>query len=1291
MHLILRAHHVEGPARWMWSLRTADEEAIAEKRVVLDAATVEFEGFQDFPRYLRQRTLPGARIVGEARLVRAFGGWLAENVFGDAICAALARSSPGTVEVRVPRDAFFLLDRPFELTSIGGRSLLDLGLQLVYALDDSSPAERSALVRDALRILAVFSLPPRTTVLALRRERKQLLDLARTLILQHNRAIDIKIIQYGATREQLADAVRDGWDILHVSGHGRRGELILETADGQPDPLSTGELVDILELTSSRLKLVVLNACHSGASTAAEAMSLLDLLDQAEAYDHLAAAEPDGGPVATGLARGLLESLNVAVLAMRYKVTDDFAAALTIELYSVLLRDRRPLDVAVGAAIVAAAGPTPTLSRPVVCRSTVALFGSAARGLTLGPPSGGDARAVDDQRMRWFPREPDRFVGRADTLIAANTALSHGGGHGGVIFVGMVGAGKTACALEASYHHAGRFAALAWWRAPEVDSDAATVFAGLAHAWLVQLGPDYAPPFSGVDAASEVFKHYLERLRWLLDTTAILVVLDNVETMLDEEGAWSDPRIGAIVQVFAFSTGRSRVVLTSRIMPRDLPASLLRCDIGTLTLAESVMLAQELPHLAGLLHFDTPASETSPKIREDRDLVRDVLHVVQGHPKLLELADAAGDEMPLAAFLSNGIGVLDDSHLLRLLLEWATRSLRNIPDASRVLICLLTAAEETDRHTGIIESAWALMPDQVRAGRQWPSLGEALAPLANANLIAIRPIREDADYTAVTLHGSDPMAEVDIFEVHPGIAQAVRQLADRPSDWDIQGHLADVCMTFAALAQRAQGSGAPNVAHLLSHYAMAAVPYLLRTHRWAEVGAYLHEVRKLDESPDTARRALAYLSRLETEDPDQMRQLGWAQMRASWMELFDPVAAADLQRAALAKARGQGLADTAITAASDLVNHLLAGGDLSAAERAIDELDRLLEETDADEWLRLSARTQRLQFLERRGDNLRALAEADTLLRELDRLTASTAKAITPWQLREIILSSAFAAAVYEGQWNRALAFNTTLRRVMRERGATRLEIASHAISAAAPLMALSRLEEAEAVLQASMTAFEAADASEQLDTAMANMAELEARRGEFGRATDWATGSLRYLYAASAPLQTLARAHNMLAACLRERDGDTPTMMHSMAAALLQGAAGQEMEYLGVLLPDARQIGRNLDLEFILNDLIEHTVERVDGVRFLETLRRHVPDPTDRANLVARMMAPGMPDLIVFQLRHRALHEKLAGVREWAPLVPSIRRLLSGASLQSVVKDLDPICTQIMKRVFEVVHPTGA
>src|ERR1017187_9848903 len=180
------------------------------------------------------------------------------------------------------------------------------------------------------RVLGLFSLPEGRRSLNLRRERHSLVGLIRG-IAAAGKAADVRVLQYGVTRERLRDVLEEaeGWDVIHVSGHGTPGELLLETSAGNPDRVSAADLADLLDPARERVKLVTVAACWSAAVTAVEQRCLLGLPvpdqrskdDDPERSRHPA----DGGSASGAVATELASRLGCAVLAMRYPVGDEFA------------------------------------------------------------------------------------------------------------------------------------------------------------------------------------------------------------------------------------------------------------------------------------------------------------------------------------------------------------------------------------------------------------------------------------------------------------------------------------------------------------------------------------------------------------------------------------------------------------------------------------------------------------------------------------------------------------------------------------------------------------------------------------------------------------------------------------------------------------------------------------------------------------------------------------------------------------------------------------------------------
>ena len=197
----------------------------------------------------------------------------------------------------------------------------------------------------------------------------------------------------------------------------------------------------------------------------------------------------------------------------------------------------------------------------------------------------------------------------------------------------------------------------------------------------------------------------------------MLIVLDNIESLLDAENRWRDARWGELVKTLLDHRGLSRAVLTSRRMPIDLEAhpDLHREPIHALSFPESVVLARELEGLAGL--FATS---------EGRSTLQRVLAMAQGHPKLLELAAglakedrealarqldrdearAAGAAGKERSFLRKGESGREAEGFVAVLEAWTDQVAAGLPPAARLLFEVLSCAEEEDRDSAVLAANW---------------------------------------------------------------------------------------------------------------------------------------------------------------------------------------------------------------------------------------------------------------------------------------------------------------------------------------------------------------------------------------------------------------------------------------------------------------------------------------------------------------------------------------------------------------------------------------------------------
>ncbi|WP_367127993.1 CHAT domain-containing protein [Saccharothrix sp. HUAS TT1] len=1245
----LEAVEVAGPHRWRWVLRAESGRVLADHQVDLDVDTAEYEAFRDLVGHLDRHRLPHDPVRSETAAVDRLGAWISERVFGDALLSRLS----GSVRVLVPRDAEFLLSRPLELARVGGVPLARKQISLVYEPDDLDVPDDKQGVVGGVRVLALFSMPARSSVLALRRERYELARTVRTIAAKSRKAIELRVLQYGVTRERLAEAVEEypGWDVLHVSGHGGVGALVLERADGEPDVISTAELVDLLRPARDRLKLAVLSACQSGAAEAAttlHALGLDELADRVAPDDRTPADQ-------VGLARGLVRELGITALAMRYPVADGFAVALAGELYPRLFGAGQPVDRAVALALPKAVGERPTAAVPAASAGTPMLIGAGAVGLRVAPPPG---RAVLDpyaERMAWFPPEPKRFVGRTRALVEAGTALAPESGRAGVLFVGMVGAGKSACALELAHQHRGRFGAFAWWRAPDQPDDFGQALVGLATALETQLD---LPLPDAVGGEAEL-RRFLPRLAAVLREEAVLLVLDNVDTLLSDDATWRDPLWGLLVDCLVGHGGLSRVVLTSRVAPAGLdPDLVVVLPTHALSIAEAVLLARELPHLGALLGDQPTAGRATGPSTADLQLVRRVLNVAQGHPKLLELADvaaaepgrlaaalaaaeAAGRDAPVTAFFTTGASALDGGQFIRLLSAWTGAALAALPAPARTLLELLAHVEEDERRPRVVEAVWREV---------WPALHRQDAPpLASA----LEPL---VAAVVVEVEGDDPAGHA--YRLHPGVGEVVRAGAD-PAFGALVDDKTIECLTAVyehAHDEELRGrSGAAIV-----RAGLAATPYLLRAGRRAQVVDVLEAATDRDPAPETTTRAMSYLRRMLDRDEDALEHPGIAALYAKLLSRTDPAAAVEafltLVRTGVETARF----DVASLAAAECVQLLIDHDDLDSAldlTRALAQFDDL---AGYGPWTRAADTCLELVVLTRMGDYPDAASRAAELADAVDALADESGEPerVTPVSTRAVVLSTALEAVSRFGDWQAALGLCERIDALHVRRGATDHERARLRLNRAVVLLALGRVAEAEDVLRHSQAVFEDAGDTGLLGEVFRLRARVRDALDRPHDALTMAQAALRYSYEDPSPA-ALADGHDLVASYLGATgEHGRVCAAHRAAATVLRAVTSHAARGATVVrLADLLELGPDL-FPATLADMVAD-VERTPGVRLDAVLRALVPDDEERAEVFTDVVSVPRDNLRIGQ-------DALADYREQ-------RDLLVTALRQAEDDDPDP------------------
>jgi hypothetical protein len=518
------------------------------------------------------------------------GEWVGARVLGE-VGAALTRGR-GPVRLEVPAGSAAVLGYvPWELARVGGRTLAEHRVSFVIDQALRRPLDKTA-VGERLRMLAVFSLPDGAGALNLRKERFELARLVHEIAEVNGKAIELRVLQYGATRARLEDALleQDGWDVVHLSGHGLRSGLVLEKDTGEHDLITSEDLVDLLDLTSGQLKLVTLSACESAAVTAQEHLRLLGLdpaIRDTTGPEQPEKGKSDGGGSLSAVAAALVDRLDCAVLAMRYPVVDDFAIELARSFYGLVLGKGQPVTRALGITLPRVAPWPPTGGAPAISIATPVLFGARASDLSLVPPPGQPVGLdTEREKLAAFPDQPQRFVGRVGPMTRATTALAPRSGRSGVLLHGMAGGGKTACAVELAYTHQHSFRLLAWHQAPPEGADIAGALAEFALSLERQLGLKLVHACTSIDTLREVLPGVTE----VVEQHRVLIVLDNIESLLTDTGAWRDQRWALLIEALTNHRGLSRLVMTSRRRPTQLSAGVVVEAVHALSLREAVLL-----------------------------------------------------------------------------------------------------------------------------------------------------------------------------------------------------------------------------------------------------------------------------------------------------------------------------------------------------------------------------------------------------------------------------------------------------------------------------------------------------------------------------------------------------------------------------------------------------------------------------------------------------------------------------------------------------------------------------
>jgi tetratricopeptide (TPR) repeat protein len=1117
--LVLRASGTaDFRMRWRWELTERRELTdgagtfLADHEVRLCTGDWQYEAFADLHRHISWRADPGQRHdEDEARIVGEVRAWAREHLLGKGIADVLdqPRYRNAAVRVILPPGSENLAFLPLELAAPPG-----IALVIETGPADATPAP----IGENLRVLGLFSLPEGGSPLNLRRERHQLVALIRG-IAANTRAAEVKVLQYGVTRERLRDVLEDGdgWDLIHISGHGLPGELLLETPAGGPDRISADELARLLEDAAGRVKLVTVATCWSAARTASEQRRLL-LLPVHEDQRGLplernAASRPTPAPGA--LATELSGRLRCAVLAMRYPVADDFAIELSAKLYHLLADKGQPLPQAVAKTLKHLMDTDTKSGRkhPALSIASPVLFGTTANGLTLKAPerTGPRSYSTDDLKIIGFPDEPDTFVGRTGVMARASAALAAESGVPGVLLHGMPGGGKTACALELAYGHEDTFADLAWYKIPDEGS----VISGSLMGFALEL-EHRLDGFRMADVLTSETKlaAFLPRLTQLMKEKRLLLVIDNAESLLTSAGDWRDQQWGQVFGALTSHSGLGRVILTSRRVPADTRG--LRVEaVDALTADEALLLARELPHLRALINNEVPGLDRDTS----RNLALGVLNVAQGNPKLLELANgqaehpeqltaliqAGGDAwrdgggLP-EGFFGTGETTAAPDDYLRVLDTWVRSVTGALTSRERDVFHFFCCLEENDRERvpPLLEKIWPVLWEQLGRSGESPNLDQAAAAIAARGLAAIR---------AET--GGKPAS----YGIHPAVAAAGRDHAGPSFRATIDFGLGIFWMTMFSAAAGTNDEHIVDT-RMLVRSGLAGVPYLVRTEQWRIAGELLEEAFEQEPSRASAVAFLPAAVLIASHDP---RYEGALAMILREVDLFD----AEYQlRDSLTAASARRDYRTAWRAAGRLADLCRETGRRDEARELAGRMAAYIRQDELGPWVQLFGQVKRLQVLIDDGQAGQVRDDVQQLRALVETLPerVGVSEEIPPWKVREALLDTGRSAASYLGHWQDALHFNSEITASLHARNAPDTQIARARYNDHEPLLRLGRTDEAFALLQDCRKAFPDTDDLSMLAKILAALSETEYRRGHDETAIQLERDARRYASLAADP-----------------------------------------------------------------------------------------------------------------------------------------------------------------------------
>jgi hypothetical protein len=828
----------------------------------------------------------------------------------------------------------------------------------------------------------------------------------------------------------------------------------------------------------------------------------------------------------------------------------------------------------------------------------------AASAVELSPvPLVADALLNATIEVARFPAAPARFVGRVKAMAAARTALAPASGHTAVVFHGMAGAGKTTCAVELAYRHRRDFDASAFWSAPTDPDQYGDALRLLVLVLEAQLAAHRLGMVQEI-ASPQSLERFLPTLTTVFADADLLLILDNLDTLLTPDGQWRDPRWGPLIGALTAHQGPSRVILTSRIMPTGLnPHTTVNQPVHALSRDESLWVVRRLPNLRALLHTVT--------------LGRCVLTLAQGHPQLLELADAAAadpsrlayqladieaaiDGAALSAFLTEGATKLNAEQLQQIVTAWITTVAATVPVPVRLLLQALCRMVETDRNAAVVGENWAALWRRLGQAGEPPPFAPLVAALTSAGLIA-------ADDSL------DPPEPVR-YRMHPSVVEAIHAVTPEPVTAAVDAQLgAWWSAVVAGWAIEPPRSG-KDISQFSVRASVAAAHYLIRQHDWDAASCLLDRALVHNSRSPATSLVVTPLLRRIVEATGALRDLV---VLGSALRKVAPGEAETLLRRAYHQATTSGEYQFASTTAGELVTLLRDQGRLGEALTLAGQKIEHTNRAGFGSWTQLSDQGRRLQILNLLGDHEQVLIEVPALRARMAELPDQGADndRVDPWNAREGVLDIGRLSAVALERWDEALNLNDEIVSTKRRRGAGPYEVARTRFNDYIPLLRLDRLADVDQLLRDCQGAFGLAGDVTRLAVVYGARADLAATCDDSIEATELQRAALRLWYIHPDPRE-ISVAHRHLADYLSRTAGcSAEQRAHRLTASLIDHLAGDTSEFpasLGVLTSELRGDVSDPDAPTLPTTLLEiiQLVDADDGLHVGDLVANLCPDP---------------------------------------------------------------------------------